>query len=274
MPDTFHRLRKRYSYAAILLKQLIITDFKLRYQGSILGYIWSLLKPLLLFVILYIVFADFLRVGDNVPHFPVYLLVGVVLWNYFNEVTTGSVGAIVSRGDLIRKINFPKYVIVFAGCASAFINLLLNSIVIAVFMLFTGVDVSSFAILAVPLIIELTVFALGIGFLLSSLYVRYRDVGYIWEVFMQAAFYATPVLYPVALVATKSEAAAKLLMLNPVAQIIQDIRYVLITPKTTTLESLYGSSYILIVPVAIVLLVAVTSSLYFRRQSKSFAENV
>src|SRR5258708_35249969 len=103
-----HKLQQRYRYAVILLKQLVKTDFKLRYQGSVLGYAWSLLRPLFLFVILYIVFGVFLKAKGNIPHYPVYLLLGIVLWNYFAEVTAGSVGSIVGKGELLRKLNFPK----------------------------------------------------------------------------------------------------------------------------------------------------------------------
>ncbi len=265
---------QRYNYSVILLKQLVQTEFKLRYQGSVLGYLWSLLKPLLLFLILYIVFAEFLRVGDSIPHFPVYLLIGIVLWNYFIEITTGSITSIVGKGDLIRKLNFPKYVIVLSGCASAFINLILNSAVIIIFMIVTGVDTSFKAIFIIPLILELTMLALGIGFLLSALYVRYRDIVYIWEVVAQAAFYATPILYPIALVAERSDYAAKLLMLNPVAQIIQDVRYVLVTPETKILTSFYSSPFIWLIPISIVALIIILSSLYFRKRSRFFAEEV
>lgn len=268
------RLIQKYSYSVILLNQLVKTEFKLRYQGSVLGYVWSLLKPLLLFLILYIVFAEYLRVGDSIPHFPVYLLIGVVLWNYFIEITTGSITAIVGKGDLIRKLNFPKYVIVLSGCASAFINLLLNGIVIAVFMVFTGVDTGIHALYVIPLIFELTILALGIGFLLSALYVKYRDIAYIWEVITQAAFYATPILYPISLVAERSESAAKFLMLNPLAQIIQDIRYVLVTPQTQILSSFYGRRLVWLIPIGIVAVLILCSSIYFKRRSRYFAEEV
>src|SRR5947209_14064607 len=97
-----HKLQQRYRYSFILLKQLVKTDFKLRYQGSVLGYLWSLLRPLFLFVTLYFVFARLLKVGGTIPHYPVYLLLGIVLWNYFAEVTSGGVGAVVGRGDLLR----------------------------------------------------------------------------------------------------------------------------------------------------------------------------
>src|SRR3984957_5943594 len=136
------RLKQRYRYSIIILKQLVKTDFKLRYQGSVLGYVWSLLRPLLIFLILYLVFTKFLKIGNNVPHYPVYLLLGIVLWNYFTEVTNGGVGALGGRGDLLRKVNFPKYTIILAGSFGALINLALNFVVIAVFMYFGHVDLT------------------------------------------------------------------------------------------------------------------------------------
>src|SRR5258708_29457521 len=147
----YSQTKARYRYSAILVRQLVKTDFKLRYQGSVLGYIWSLLRPLLLFLILYLVFTVFLPVGKGVPHYPVYLLLGIVLWNFFNEVTSGSVGAIVDKGDLIRKLNFPKYNIIVAVALSALINLFLNFIVIAIFMLFGHVGITWSAIFILPL---------------------------------------------------------------------------------------------------------------------------
>src|SRR6266481_5362862 len=130
---TIRQIRQRYNYSLILLRQLVKTDFKLRYQGSVLGYVWSLLRPLLMFVILYLVFTVFLPVGKGIPHYPVYLLLGIVLWSYFTEVTSGSVGAIVGKGDLLRKINFPKYVIILAISFSALINLAFNFIIVGIF---------------------------------------------------------------------------------------------------------------------------------------------
>jgi ABC-2 type transport system permease protein len=122
----------------ILLRELVVTDFKLRYQGSVLGYIWSLLKPLMLFAILYVVFIKFMRFGDSGEHFAVQLLLGLVMWTFFTEATSQGMQAIVSRGDLIRKINFPKYIIVISGTISALINLLLNTFVVFIFIFSTG----------------------------------------------------------------------------------------------------------------------------------------
>ncbi|MDB5168806.1 MAG: transporter [Candidatus Saccharibacteria bacterium] len=237
-----------------------------------LGYMWSLLRPLFLFVTLYFVFARFLKVGASIPHFPVYLLLGIVLWNYFSEVTTGSVGAIVGRGDLLRKINFPKYVIILAGSFSALINLFLNFIVIGIFMAITHVALTWSALLIIPLLAELFIFSLAVAFFLSALFVRFRDISYIWEVIMQAAFYATPILYPLSRIPHQY---AKLLILNPMAQIIQDARYALVTPQTQTISQVYdGNKLIWAIPLGVSVVVVVMAVTYFRSRSKYFAEEV
>lgn len=261
----------RYRYSAILLRQLVITDFKLRYQGSVLGYLWSLLRPLAIFVILYIVFTKFLKIGEQVPHFAVYLLLGIVLWNFFTDVTTSSVNIIVGKGDLMRKINFPKYVIVIASSIAALINLLLNLIVVLFFMILSGVDFRVAGLYFPLLVIELFVFALAVAFFLSTAFVRFRDVGYIWEVVTQGAFYATPILYPLSQIPAKY---AKLIILNPIAQMIQDSRYVLISDKTQTITDLYGNSAMRVVPLAVVCVTVVIAAVYFRKRSRFFAEEV
>src|SRR5690554_2274327 len=132
-------IKQRYRYSSILLKQLVKSDFKLRYQGSVLGYLWSLLRPLAIFFILYVVFVRFLRFDYGVPHSGIYLLVGIVLWSFFTEVTSGGLGSIVGKGDLLRKINFPKYVVVVAVLLNALINLTFTAIVIGLFMVLDGV---------------------------------------------------------------------------------------------------------------------------------------
>jgi len=269
---TVERLRQRYKYSVILLKQLVKTDFKLRYQGSTLGYAWSLLRPLFLFLILYLVFAKFLKIGNAVPHYPVYLLLGIVLWNYFTEVTSGGVGSIVGRGDLLRKINFPKYVIILAGSFSAFINLMLNFVIIGIFMIAGHVGISWHAFMILPLIAELFIFAIACAFCLSTLYVKYRDVSYIWDIILQGAFYATPILYALTRIPVKY---AKFLLLNPMAQIIQDSRYVLVTKQSETIYQLYGGDkWIWLIPIGITIIIVILSTSYFRSRSKHFAEEI
>ncbi len=239
-----------------LMRELVITDFKLRYQGSALGYLWSLLKPLFVFAILYTVFGLLIKLG-TIEHYPQYLLLGVVLWGFFTEATAQGMNAIVGRGDLIRKINFPKYIIVISATVSAFINLLFNMAVLLIFVLVGGVDILRQEVLLLPiLILELYVLALALAFFLSALYVKFRDVSYIWEILMQAAFYLTPILYPMSEVIKRSEVIAQWQLLNPVAQIIQDARYVLITHQTATLGSLVHDWRVL-VPLVFVIVIAI-----------------
>lgn len=264
-------IRQRYKYSFILLKQLVKSDFKLRYQGSFLGYLWSLLRPLAIFAILYVVFTKFLKIGEGVPHYPIYLLLGIVIWNFFVEVTMGCVSVIVAKGDLIRKINFPKYVIILATSISALINLFLNLTIVFIFMYLNKVDVRMVALIFPLLVLELYVFSLALAFFLSAAFVRFRDISYIWEVFVQGAFYATPILYPLSLIPIT---AAKIIMLNPLAQIIQDSRYALVTEKTQTIATVYNNSTARIVPVSIVLISLCIASIYFRKRSKYFAEEV
>ncbi len=265
---------QRYRYSVILLRQLVITDFKLRYQGSVLGYLWSLLRPLFMFTILYFVFVRFLKVSNNVPHPAVYLLLGIVLWNYFTDVTTGSVGAIVGKGELLRKINFPKYVIILAGSASALINLFFNALVVGVFMVLNHVQLTAHALLIIPLVIELFVISMAAAFILSALFVKLRDVAYIWDIVVQAGFYLTPVLYLLNRPGLP-HGFAKVVILNPLAQIIQDGRHVLVTNQTITISQVYGGdNWIWGVPVGLTLVLIAVGALYFRSQSKSFAEEV
>lgn len=259
----------------MLLRELVITDFKLRYQGSVLGYAWSLLKPLLLFAILYVVFVHFLRFGSDIEHFPVYLLLGIVLWTFFTEAANQGMQAIVARGDVIRKINFPKYIIVISATLSALINLLLNLVIVVLFALLSGVDIRFTALLLPLNIIELYIFALAIAFALGALYVKYRDISHIWEVFLQGAFYATPILYPISLVAEESVIASKLLIiLNPVAQVIQDARYNLISHSTLTVWNYISHGLIQAIPLLIVAVSIAIAIWYFKRSQKYFAENV
>ena len=255
-----------------LLTELVRTDFKLRYQGSALGYAWSLLRPLLLFAILYVVFVRFLKIGTGVPHYPVYLLLGVVLWNFFNEMTVMSLGSIVGRGDLIRKIRIPRWIIVLSSSISALINFFLNLVVIVIFMFINHVDLYRTALWLPLILLEVYVFALGISLFLSAAFVKFRDIGYIWEVVMQAGFYLTPILYPLSRITNVT--LQKVILLNPMAQAIQDARYSTVTHDTSTIHRVFNGGWYQVIPYAIVVLVLLGGLTYFRKESKYFAENI
>lgn len=278
MRRTTGKLISKYRYSWILLRELVKTDFKLRYQGSMLGMAWSVLKPLMLFAVMYVVFVRFLRFGAGIPHFAVSLLLAQTLWAFFQEATSQGMQAIVGRGDLLRKLKFPKYIVVVSSTVSALINLVISLFVVLIFMIVNGVEFRPTILLFPLVVVELYIFALGIAFLLSTMFVRFRDIGHIWDVIMQAWFYATPIIYPLTqLINVGWLSVAKLvLMLNPIAQIIQDARYLVVTTQTETIWGLVGQQCWLLklIPlliIAIVLLVGVT---VFRRWSPYFAEEL
>lgn len=258
----------------ILLREMIKTDFKLRYQGSAIGYLWSILKPLLLFAIMYMVFVRFLPLGGDVPHWPVALLLGNVIFSFFQETTMMGMISIVMRGDLLRKLNFPKHIVVFSAVSGAIINFGINLVVVLIFALFNGVsfELSWNLLLIIPLFLELVLFASGIAFILSTLYVKYRDIGPVWEVFLQGGFYGTPIIYSISYIASRSELGAKLLMLSPIAQIIQDMRHILIDPANVTIWQMINNKPIAMLPYLIPVIIFCIGLTFFSYNAKKFAE--
>lgn len=248
---------------------MVASDFKLKYQASILGYLWSLLKPLALFTILYFVFVKLLRIGVSIPHYAIYLLFGIVIWGLFAETTNSGVPSLVQKADLLRKISFPRYVVVVAVGVSALISFGLNMIVIVLFVSLARLPLTLDVLWLPLLLLELIAFCVSFSFFLSALFVRYRDMSYIWDVVLQAGFYATPIIYPLSLV---HYAFARFLLFNPIAQIIQDARYVLVTKQTETMTQAFGTPWARVVPVTITIALLASSVLFFRRRSPSFAE--
>lgn len=254
-----------------LIRELVVSDFKMRYQGSVLGYLWSLLRPLMVFTVLYIVFTKIVKLGDSVPHYPAYLLLGIVIWTFFIEATVSGMNSITGRGDLIRKINIPKYTIVISTTLSAFVNFTLNMIVVMVFMFLSGVPLGPQVLWAIPIIGELVVLALGISFLLAALFVRFRDISHIWEVILQIMFYAVPIIYPLTM---PPQWIREIISLNPLTQILQDLRAVLITPEALTVGDVFGTVWARIGSVIAVVTIAALAGLYFRKASRNFAEEL
>ncbi len=249
---------------------MVSADFKVRYQSSALGYLWSLLRPLFLFVILYVVFTYIFNVGKDVPHYPVYLLLGIVMWNFFTESTIIGMGAVVSRGDLIRKIAIPKYLTVLSSSVSALINLGINLVVVIIFAFLNGVDVTWYWLLLPLPFIQLFILSTSLAFFLSAVYVKFRDITYIWEVGLQAAFYATPILYPLTAV---PEVFRQYLLLNPMAQLMQDARYLLVTQDTITIWHI-APLWFGLIPVTFVVVLIFFSQAFFKKQARLFAENI
>jgi ABC-2 type transport system permease protein len=270
------KIFQRYRYSIILLKQLVKTDFKLRYEGSVLGMLWSALKPLMLFAVMYTVFVHFLRFGAGIPHFATALLLAIALWSFFAEATSTGMQAIVARGDLLRKINFPRYILVVSATVNALINLLINLVVLLVVALIDGVDFHWHILLFPLVILQLYILALAVAFLLSALYVKFRDISHIWEVIMQAGFYITPIIYPLSMIIGMAgpTVAKAFIVANPMAQIIQDARYLVVLPETETVWNYVGNFWLAIIPVVVTAILALIATAYFRKNSRKFAEMV
>lgn len=269
------QFKSKYRYSIILLKELVLSGFKLRYQDSVLGYLWSLLKPIFVFTILYIVLVEFLRIGASDPTWPVSLFLGIVLWNFFAEITGSGLTSIVDRGDMIRKVNFPKYVIIFSTSILAIINLLLNLIVVAIFMIINDVHPTWSGLLALPYMGGIFIFALGLAFLLGTLFVRLRDINYIWEIIMQGLFYGSVIMFPLATVLERSRPLAEILLLNPIAYFVQEVRYHLVNKEhNPTLSILTDNPWMSVIPLAIVLITVVVGIWYFKKRSPYFAEEI
>jgi len=257
-----------------LLSELVRTDFKLRYQGSVLGYAWSLLRPLFMFIILYVVFVKAFPLGKGVPHYPVYLFMGIVLWNFFTEMTQQSLGSIVGRGDLIRKVRIPRWLIVFSSSIAALINLGLNLVVLVIFMIINHVELMQSSLFLPLILLEIYLFALGLSLFLSAAFVKFRDLSYIWDVIIQAGFYLTPILYPLSKITNLT--FQKLVLMNPMAQGLQDARYSVVSHDNAviTISRVFNGGWYSYIPFVLVLAALIGGVLYFKSQTNSFAENM
>lgn len=187
-------------------------------------------------------------------------------------MTSQSLGSIVGREALIRKIKIPRWIIVISSSVSALINLILNLVVIVIFIVLNKVDIGFSAAMLPLFLLELYLFSLGVSFFLAAVYVKYRDISYIWEVVLQAGFYATPILYPLTLV--PNVLAQKLLLINPIAQAIQGARYYVVTDQTVTANTLSNNQLYIYFPVLITVITLLIGGVYFKKQSKYFAENL
>jgi ABC-2 type transport system permease protein len=223
-----------------------------------------------MFATLYVVFVHIFKLNKGVEHYPAYLLLGIVLWNFFVETTTTGMTAVVSRGDLIKKINIPRYLVVLSSSAAALINLGLNLIVVLGFALLNGIHPMMSWLWFPVILVELLAFSLAIAFFLAAFYVRFRDATYIWEVIIQAAFYATPILYSLSIVPANFQ---RIIMLNPMAQIIQDARYLVVTDTALTAWHVLRLRYAL-VPLVIVVVSGVIAQRFFKKEARYFAENI
>jgi ABC-2 type transport system permease protein len=258
-----------------LTTTLARSEFKLRYFGSVLGYFWSLMRPLLFFGVLYLFFTQVVRIGKGVPHYGVYLLTSIVVWNYLAETTGNCVTSLVQREAMLRKVRFPRLVVPLSVSLTATFNLGMNFIAVIVFAVANGIAPSIRWMEMIPIVLGFVIFATGLGMLLSALYVRFRDIQPIWDVTIQAWFYLSPIMYPAS--AYKARFGADLervALLNPVATLLTQMGHAFIDPEA--FPSAVTTAGVTTVAIAL-LIIPATFALgwwFFAREAPRVAEDL
>ncbi len=259
-----HRLR--------VLSVIAGAEFKLKYAGSALGYVWSVAKPLALFTLLYLVFGRVFKLDQISDYYAVSLLVGIVLFTFFADATMLALISIVAREPLLRKLAFPRIIIPTSATLTAAITLLINLTVVGGFIAYKGIKPQPDWVLIPLLLIELYAFTLGVGLLLSALFVRLRDLQQLWELILQLFFYASPILYPIGYLPPWGR---QIVFLNPFTQVLQDVRALLFYPDASdnriTAATAFGDFGHLL-PIAIAIATLVIGLIVFRREQPWFAE--
>ena len=245
-----------------ILKEIAVSDFKVRYQNSLLGYVWTLIKPLLLFAVLYVVFSVFMRFP--VENYQLYLLLGVIIWNFFSEATVVALRAFETKQSLITKIYFPRIIVVIASTLTSFMTFLLKMMVFIVFLALSNIGFHITFLFFLIYIVELYFFILALSLILSVLYVKFRDLSHIWEVLLQVGFWLTPIIYPVSLI---PDTYHRFIYLNPLARVIEYSRVVFIDG--------YIPAFHLNISLALMtILIFVFGLFVFRKFELQIAENI
>jgi ABC-2 type transport system permease protein len=256
------------------------TEFKLAFFGSALGYLWQLMRPLLLFGVIYLVLSrSILASTSKQPYFPAALLLGIVLFSFFSESTGGAVTCLVNRENLVRKIEFPRLAVPLSIVTTSLMNLGLNLIPVVIFLFAAGGS-PRLSWLALPLVLLLlALLSTGLGMILSVSYVRYRDIRPIWEVALQMTFYASGIfisiagLKPVAVFGVNVN-LSHVLMANPFAAILQESRHVFIDPAYPTAASAIGGTVLLLIPIGLGVATLIGGFLLFNRRAPLVAEQL
>ncbi len=251
---------------------LAVLEFRLKFFGSVLGYFWQLMRPLLMFGVLYVVFTELVRLGGGVNNYPVVLLMGIIIFTFYAESTGTSVTSVPDHETLVRKVHFPRLVIPLSVVLTTYLNFILNFVAVIVFVLASGIEPRWSWLEIVPLILGLGVLSAGIGTMLSALFVRYRDVSPIWEVALQVSFYGAPILYPIEKI--PNESLQHLIMCNPLAVIVEQARHAIVDPTAPSAAQAIGGAVYLLIPFGITLAVCVLGYVIFDRSAPHIAEEL
>jgi ABC-2 type transport system permease protein len=250
---------------------LAVTDWKLRFYGSVLGYLWQLVRPFAFFGVIYVVFTQIIGLGNDIPNYGVYILFALVMFNFFSEVTNGCVASLMARENLLRKISFPRLAIPMSITLAGLFNLAGTLLAVFVFAIGNGIY-PTVSWLELPILVLLmAMLSCGVGMLLSVLYVRFRDVQPIWEVFTQILFYASPILYVGTLV---DECCQRPYVAQPIAAILTQMRHVVIDPTAPSAAEAIGGGVRLLIPFGLILGIFVLGIWVFNREAPTIAERL
>lgn len=274
-PATRTRGTSGLPYYLRVLRVVGAADFKEKYSDAVLGYAWSLVKPLAYFGVLWLVFAHLLRTANQTSDFTVFLLIGILLFLFFVDSVSVMLPSIVNGGATLRRMAYPPELVPLSASVAIGITFCVNIVAVVVFVAIAKVSPRIEWLLVLPLIAELYLFVVALGLLLSALYVRFRDVGQVWELVASLLFFACAIFYPVGILPLWAQRVA---FLNPFVQVMQDIRHVVLGgtsgPYDVSASTVYAGFGGRLIPIAIVALLFLGAFAFFRREGRYFAERV
>ncbi|MGM5481676.1 MAG: ABC transporter permease [Nanobdellota archaeon] len=221
-------------YKLNLIKELAWADFKLKYQGSLLGLFWTLLKPFLMLMVLYLVFDKFLVTG--IENYHIYLLIGIIFWNFFADGTKDSMSSIRGKSAILNKTNIPPSIVILSTCLHSLMTTIINIAIFFVVLIALGEPITGSAFTLIYLLVMAILLVISVSFINAILYMRFTDFSHIWDVLIQVLFWATPIVYSQEMIPAGYH---ELFMLNPIARIIVDARNTLIYNFTPEFKQLF-----------------------------------
>lgn len=274
-PVARHRATSGVAYYLRVLRVIGAIDFKAKYADAALGYVWSLAKPLAYFAVLWLVFAHLLRTANETGDFTLFLLIGILLYTFFVDAVGMMLPSIVQEGSILRRLAFPPILVPLSASVGICITFCVNISAAVVFIAIQKVAPRVEWLLVVPLLGELYIFIVGLGLLLSALYVRFRDIGQVWEIAAQLLFFSSAIFYPIGILPAWAQ---KVAFLNPFVQVMQDIRHLVLGgasgPNDVTAATVYAGAGGRLAPILIVAVVFLGALAFFRREARYFAERL
>jgi ABC-2 type transport system permease protein len=267
-PSAYEGSFRRFVYLAWTIA---LTDFRASYFGSVLGPLWALVRPLLLFSVLYVVFTQVIRFGDAIENYPALLLLNLVLFTFFSDATSIALISVLKHENVVRKMHFPRMVIPLSTVLVAGFYLVQNLIAVFIFLLIAGIDPMLSWLGLLPIVAGFIVLATGVSMLLASLYPRYRDLYQIWTVATTVLLYGSPVLYTADIAPV---GAKEWFLYNPIGALLTQARTWIVDPDAPGLAEQLGGYGQVLIPIGITALLFALGMWVFDREAPGIAERL